>query len=268
MKNKLLLLAMLAALMLTACKHTKSHHDSNDEEEEEQAVGLIIDEEHFPDDAFRAFLLEQDFGRDSVLTAEEEENVYRLKMYHQDIRSLQGIEHFQHLGALLITGNPLEQLVLPRMEQLAILDCQCCELTKLDVTQCPRLNKLRCFLNKLTTLDLSNKPRLTELEAHDNLFTDLNLSGTDSLNVMDVSNNQLTRLDLSSQKNLHCIAIGGNPMDEEQMSAFINQLPKGVVNETGFDEHIEIIDPNISVGDRTLTPAQEQALEQKGWYHK
>ncbi len=265
MKNYLLLLALIAALMLTACKHTKSHHDS---ENDEQAEGIAINEENFPDDAFRAFLLEQDFGKDAILTAEEEENVYMLKMYHKEIRSLQGIGHFQHLGALLITGNPLEQLVLPRMEQLAILDCQCCELTKLDVTQCPRLNKLRCFLNKLTTLDLSNKPRLAELEAHDNLFTDLNLSGTDSLNVMDISNNQLTRLDLSSQKNLHCIAIGGNPMDEAQMNAFINQLPKGVVNETGFDEHIEIIDPNISVGDRTLTSAQEQALEQKGWYHK
>ena len=251
--------------MLTACKTTKGHGGS---ENDEQAEGIAINEENFPDDAFRACLLAEDFGKDAILTAEEEENVYRLKMYHKDIRSLQGIEHFQHLGALLITGNPLEQLVLPRMEQLAILDCQCCELTKLDVTQCPRLNKLRCFLKKLTTLDLSNKSRLEELEAHDNLFTDLNLSGSDSLNVIDVSNNQLTRLDLSSQKNLHCIAIGGNPMDEEQMSAFISQLPKGVVTETGFDEHIEIVAPNISVGDRTLTPAQEQALEEKGWSHR
>ena len=264
MRKEFTLFALLAALVLMACKTTKGHDGS---ENDEQAEGIAINEENFPDDAFRACLLAEDFGKDAILTAEEEENVYMLKMYHKDIRSLQGIEHFQHLGALLVTGNPLEQLVLPRMEQLAILECQCCELTKLDVTQCPRLNKLRCFLNKLTTLDLSNKPRLTELEAHDNQFTDLNLSGTDSLNVMDVSNNQLTRLDLSSQKNLHCIAIGGNPMDEEQMSAFISQLPKGVVDETGFDEHIEIIDPNISVGDRTLAPVQEQALEQKGWYH-
>nr|MCR5679652.1 hypothetical protein [Prevotella sp.] len=94
MKKLLILLTAVMALM--ACKHTKSHHDSDDEEEEE-AVGIPIDEEHFPDDAFRAFLLEQEFGEDAILSEEEQKETNRLRINNKDIHSLQGIEYFTHL---------------------------------------------------------------------------------------------------------------------------------------------------------------------------
>ena len=245
----------------------KKHHDWDDDEEEEEAVGIPIDEEHFPDDAFRAFLLEQEFGEDAILSEEEQKETNRLRINNKDIHSLQGIEYFTHLTVLQASGNPLGQLVMPRMEWLYTLDCQACQLTKLDVSQCPNIGVLRCFLNQLTTLDLSGKPSLRELEARDNLLAELTFKGTDSLNIIDVRNNRLIALDLSTQRNLNEVGIAGNPMDEAQTDRFISLLPKGVYEETGFDEHIEAIPPHVFVEEHTLTPAQEQMLEEKGWSH-
>ena len=268
MKNYLLLLALIVALMLTACKHTKSHHDGNDEEEEEQAVGLIIDEEHFPDDAFRALLLEKDFGEDAIITEEEMEDLYQLYIDDRGIRSLEGIDLLTNLGDLRISGNQFGNLVLPRMEELYRLYLIRCGLTGLDLSQCPSISDFRCIENdELTTLDLSNKPKLELLEVYENQLTSLNLEGSDSVLCMDVHQNQLTSLDLSAQRNLHYVNIGNNPMDEAQMDRFISQLPKGVQLDTSWSDHIEFEEPYISLGGHALTLAQEQMLEQKGWYH-
>ena len=268
MKNKLLLLAMLAALMLTACKHTKSHHGSNDEEEE-QAVGLIIDEEHFPDDAFRALLLEKDFGEDAIITEEEMEDLYQLYIDDRGIRSLEGIDLLTNLGDLRISGNQFGTLVLPRMEGLYRLYLIRCGLTGLDLSQCPNISDFRCIENDgLTTLDLSNKPKLELLEVYENQLTSLNLEGSDSVLCMDVHQNQFTSLDLSAQRNLHSVNIGHNPMDDAQFDRFISQLPKGVQMDMSWSDHIEFEEPYISLDGRALTPVQEQMLEQKGWEHR
>ena len=269
MKNYLLLLALMAALMLTACKHTKSHHDNNDEEEEEQAMGLPIDEEHFPDDAFRAFLLEKEFGEDAIITEEEMEELYQLYIDDRGIRSLEGIEYLTSLSDLRISGNQFGNLFLPRMEGLYRLYLIDCGLTGLDLSQCPSISDFRCINNDgLTMLDLSNKPKLELLEVYENQLTTLNLKGSDSVLCIDVHQNQFTSLDLSAQRNLHYVNIGNNPMDEAQMDRFISQLPKGVQLDTSWSDHIEFEEPYISLGDRTLTEAQEQVLEQKGWEHR
>ena len=54
-------------------------------------------------------------------------------------------------------------------------------------------------------------------------------------------------------------------MDETQLNYFLSQLPKGVKLDISWSDHIAFEDPYISLGDRTLTEAQEQMLKQTGW---
>lgn len=246
-----------------------SCHSRPPQEDEGPAVGIVIDATNFPDDQFRAYLLEQDFGKDSILTAKEQEDVREL-CFHGDIRSLQGIERFTHLEDLRMGPCTLGELTLPPLEQLYRLFCIDCQLTELDVSQCPNLVELKCTKNQLTRLDLSHLPKLEQLYAGENRLSEIVLEGTDSLFIIDVQQNQLTQFDLSKQKQPHCIFIAGNPMDAAQLDGFLSQLPEGVDMDQSWSDHIQFEEPYISLGERTLTDQQKQVMTSKRWtrYYK
>ncbi len=252
-------------ILLAVFFFSRQDIDDNNNETKETVTGVSIDKANFPDDVFRTYLLGLDFGKDSILTIEEQKKIDELSIPVSGIRSLQGIEHFPYLGGLRMSSQMLGQLTMPRMEELYRLYCIDCQLTWLDVSQCSNLVELKCSKNKITKLDVSHLSRLEQLYADENLLTEIMMEGTDSLFILDVHQNMFTKLDLSTQKNLHCVFLGDNPMNDTQLNTFLTTLPEGVKLDTSWSDHVMFEDPYVSLGNRTLTDAQKQMMEKKGW---
>ena len=111
--------------------------------------GIAIDEAHFPDAAFRAFVSENfDADADGFLSEEEAAAVTEISVSGiREIASLSGIAYFP---------------------SLAELGCASCALISLDVSENPALEALECGGNMLVCLDLNENTRLTSFDCEDN----------------------------------------------------------------------------------------------------
>lgn len=69
--------------------------------------GLMITKARFPDDNFRNWLLQQPFGRDSILTEDEISKVNQIDVTGKNIADLKGIEVFTALSSLKCSRNNL-----------------------------------------------------------------------------------------------------------------------------------------------------------------
>ena len=161
------------------------------------AFGIAIDKVNFPDENFRNWLLEQNYGEDGVLTAEEIPSVEKIDVSNKFISDLTGIEYFTSLKMLYCSSNDLTSLDVSKNTALTELDCSWNLLTSLDVSKNTALTSLNCSSNQLTSLDLSNNTALTELNCHSNKLTSLDLSKNTTLTVLYCYYNNLTSLDLS-----------------------------------------------------------------------
>lgn len=135
------------ASVLTACS-------SNEDNPVQPELKTNIDETKFPDDNFRNYLLEQDYGKDGVLTEAEIRNITVMDVSEKDIKSLKGIEYFTALDSL---------------------DCSVNELTTLDVSKNTALKKLNCGFNELTALDVSKNTALNVLTCCGNQISGQNM---------------------------------------------------------------------------------------------
>ena len=92
------------------------------------AQNIAINEENFPDENFRNWLLEQDYGADGVITEEEIARISEIHVFERSISSLKGIEHFT---------------------ALTDLRCSRKQLTALDVSNNTALTWLACHVNQI-----------------------------------------------------------------------------------------------------------------------
>ena len=161
------------------------------------AFGIAIDKVNFPDENFRNWLLEQNYGEDGVLTAEEIPSVEKIDVSNKFISDLTGIEYFTSLKMLYCSSNDLTSLDVSKNTALTELDCSWNLLTSLDVSKNTALTKLNCYNNKLTLLDLSKNTALTSLDCNTNVLTSLDLSKNTALTSLNCHSNNLTSLDLS-----------------------------------------------------------------------
>ena len=177
--------------------------------------GLPIDEEHFPDEAFRAYVAEKfDGDGNGYLNDEEIAAITEIDVSMMGISSLQGIEYFPELTVLLCLDNELTALDLSRNPKLEMLDCSFNSLTALDVTQNPALTSIDCSENAITALDVTNNPALEGLFCYGNEIAALDLSGNAALQVLDCSTNRLTALNLSGNPGLVILECYGNSIAE------------------------------------------------------
>ena len=161
-------------------------------------VRIAIDKENFPDDNFREFLLNQDYGWDGVLTEREIMNITEIDVYDMDISSLQGIEYFTALTVLDCDDNELTTLDISKNTALVKLYCSWNHLTSLDITNNVALKRLLCYDNELTSLDVSKNTALTYLDCEDNKITALDVSMCTELESLTCGYNELTQLDISN----------------------------------------------------------------------
>ena len=214
---------------------------------------VMINETTFPDEIFRKWVLNQEYGKDGILTEKEIAGVTFMNLFPQNliavghIKSLKGIEYFTAVTKIVCSmnelteldlskntaltwlecyGNHLTKLDLSKNTALTTLDCNGNELTALNVLDCASLSSLRCDNNRLTQLDMSENTELSSLVCNNNLLTQLDVSKNTELTELRCHENQLTALDLSKNKKLKTLRTYHNPINGVAMDALIESLPK------------------------------------------
>ena len=275
------MLWMLAAILIcgasvfTACS-------SNDDNPFQPVVQVGIDKTNFPDDNFWNYLLEQDYGKDGVLTEAEIRNITVMDVSEKEIKSLKGIEYFTALRTLNCSDNELTELDISGNTALDTLDCSYNELTALDVSKNTALTYLSCDDNKLTALDISKNTALTSLSCDDNKLTALDISkntaltrlycGFNELTSLDISKNtaltylycgfnELTSLDLSKNMALENLLCFKNQISGQNMDALIGSLRQNESEEFCAFYVMDGNEPNQNV----CTKSQAAAAKAKGW---
>ena len=168
-----------------------------------------IDADHFPDEAFRNYLLNAnrylettkiDENGDHKLSEVERNAVDTIKVtdgYNgQKLTSLQGIEFFPNLLYLYCDENNLTSLNVSKNKKLKELYCDENNLNSLDVSQNTALEDLICSQNNLTSLDVGNNAALINLVCWKNQLTSLDVSNNPELKFLNCEQNQLTSLNV------------------------------------------------------------------------
>ena len=266
---KLLLFAMLLGMPLAV-----------------SAQDVEINETNFPDENFRSYLLEQNYGADGVLTEEERMSVRRIDVstlgaIGKEISSLKGIEYFTALTELNCGYNRLTTLDVSKNTALTGLYCGSNQLTTLDMSNNTALIHLHCFDNQLTALDVSENTALSILGCANNPLTALNVSGCTALTFLSCDHTQLTTLDVSnniSLINLHC---NDNPLTSLNVSndmaltelwCYHNQIQGAAMDylidclpQTKNGEMRMLYDNSSIDEGNVCTKAQVAAAKAKGW---
>ena len=243
------------------------------------ADDIPVNSTTFPDENFRNWVLEQDYGQDGMLTEAEIVGVNEIAVSDRNIASLKGIEYFTALTELYCFSNQLTALDVSKNTALKVLDCSLNQLTALDVSKNTALTKLFCSMNQLAALDVSKNTALTNLDCSDNQLTALdlskntaltglvcdenqltalNVSKNTALTVLYCLDNQLTALDVSKNTALTELYCDGNQINETEMSNLVESLP---ANNGKF--HVK--DLNDANEQNVITTEQVAAAKAKGW---
>ena len=153
---------------------------------------VVIDEGSFPDAKFRAWIIQQSYGQDYLLTAAEMDGIKSLYVNNKQIADLTGIENFT---------------------KLTILNCSQNQLTTLDVTRLTALRQLSCAQNKLEALDLSQNTSLVSLNCSQNQLKQLDLSSNNNLNTVQCYSNMLKPIHIKDLFDQHLPDRSGNALE-------------------------------------------------------
>ncbi len=176
---------------------------------------IPVDADRFPDDAFRAFILDTvDADGDGLLSGEEirgTEEMYATGLT-TPIASLQGIEYFTELTVLNCSGNLLESLDVSYNTELRTLACFDNHLASLDLRNNERLETLGCSGNRLAFLDLNAQRALTCLECYDNVLEAVNVGSCSLLKELRCEHNSISELNLYGNPALALLTCHGNAL--------------------------------------------------------
>ena len=182
-------------------------------------TSVSINATNFPDETFRAYLLNQSWGKDGLLTASEIQSITSLKMrgikyLTTGLKSLKGIEYFTALKELYCYENELTSLDVSKNTALTDLNCSYNQLTELNVSKNTALKYLNCISNQLTELDVSKNTALEELYCSNNQLTTLDVSKNTALTSLRCYSNQLIALDVSKNTAIEILDCSRNELNE------------------------------------------------------
>ena len=183
----------------------------------EEKKGIKIDENTFPDENFRAYILKKiDKDGDGYLSETEIAETTSITCGARSISSLKGIEYFVNAQSIDCRGNNLTQLDVSKNTALEDLDCGENNLTQLDVSKNIYLRSLACFENNLTQLDVSKNTVLETLACQQNNLTQLDVSK--NVWYLNCYNNNLTQLDVSKNVTLWYLYCDNNNLTQLDIS--------------------------------------------------
>ncbi len=179
---------------------------------------IIINEDNFPDDVFRAWISNNcDTDGNGILQEAEINAVTTIDVSGTwdnpgMISTIDGIEFFNTLLYLDCSHNQLTNIDVSQNTKLKCLYCFSNDLTSLDVSRNTDLEILECGYNPICNLDTSRNTGLTHLYCYDNQLTSLDVSQNTSLVFLECSSNQLGALNVSNNTSLVSLAIGYNQL--------------------------------------------------------
>ena len=199
----LMLTAGITASLLSACNPAQATIEITEAVTEPIVQEIAINQEHFPDEAFRVYVSATfDTNNDGVLDQGEIDEVTEIIVPEAGISSLQGLEYFTELTRLECNSNSLTQLNLSHNEKLQSVLCSGNQLTELDARACPELKYLVCNNNKLTSLDISGNQKLLSLQCVNNQLKALDISNNQELDMLTCELNSITELNLSANPHI------------------------------------------------------------------
>ena len=200
---------------------------------------ILLDQAHFPNNAFRAFISSTyDTNGNGVLAWDEYRDVTRMNASNIGAGSLTGIQYFLHLTSLNasgnlfytvdLSGNPsLQELILEDNPNLYTLDVSSLSRLKIlrvsgcglhsapDLSHNPELRDFYCANMGLTSLDVSDNGKLDRLDCSHNALTALDVTDNPLLTTLRCNSNRLLALDLSGNTQLKTLECQHNETEAE-----------------------------------------------------
>lgn len=192
-------------------------------QEDDEEYVVEINEENFPDENFRNYLLQQSYGEDGILTKTEmRDQVFGMDVHSMGIKDLTGIEYFVNLSYLNCSNNELTALDVSALLYLDALICYNNQIAYLDVSKNSRLKNLYCDGNPLTELDFSKNPNLLWLTCDNTGITALDLSFCPKLTHLYCRKNPLVSVNLEECTKLKKIFLGNNQLNHIRIPDNLN----------------------------------------------
>lgn len=186
---------------------------------------VAINDDHFSDDVFRAYVSEHfDKNKDGVLSPEEIANVKSIAVNDARIESLKGIEHFPDLVHLWCYACNISELDVSANTKLVYLQCNENQLTTLDVSNNPSLRELYCQDNNIESLILGNNGSMTHVDCSNNNLSSIDVTGCSGLTNLICKYNNLTELDIRNNQNLYGVYCGNNNISSIKTSVHPNLI--------------------------------------------
>lgn len=229
-KSFILIAVFVAAMAFIMMRGTIDTHA--------QEGDIPIDEVHFPDEAFRAYLKNSIAqGRDVLTKAECEavvimdiagydeevglenylERDREVRKICHDIKSIEGIQYFVNLQILNCRDTNLQEIDLGKCPNMISFDN--CQLKSLSLPAGSKIQSISVSKNPLTQLDVKNGNSLTYLNCRDCQLDGLDLSGCPKLESLDCEGNNLTGIDVSVCPQLQLFSCRNNRLTSLDVSA-------------------------------------------------
>lgn len=106
--------------------------------------------------------------------------------------------------------STLTNVTLGNLPEVTWLQLGFTNVSTIDISGLPKLDRFVSQLDKLTSLDTSGNPVLKTLELASNSISNLDISASIMLESLSVSSNQLTSLDVSNNPKLKTISLSNN----------------------------------------------------------
>lgn len=195
------------------------------------------------------YLIQQGFDSgavDGVIPYSNAQRITRLDLRNLDINSVEGIEKFQNLEYLDLSGNDdltgyfwwyeenqslktfkaagtkiesfviyaskLETVDFSNNRNLTKLELLGARMKNLNVNGATDLEYLRVNGGSMTSVDLSTQSELKELTITSNKLSSINLTNLSRLNLLELTGNSLTSIDLTKNPSLLEVYIGNNKL--------------------------------------------------------
>lgn len=216
-----------------------------------------IDEDHFPDQLFRNYVLTDfDENEDKMLSKEEAEEYSGICLGSDfKVKDLTGIQYFPKLSRLECHSNLLTSIDVSKNVALERLVLNGTQLTELDLSSNTALKYLLCGRNSFSTVDLGNNSELEQCYLFNNNLESLDVSKNTKLTVLDCEGNKLSGLDLSSNVALRALCIYDNDFE----SVDLRNNPK--LKEVVYDDGVEVL-RNVEISEDVFSdPAFENYIK-------
>ena len=182
------------------------------------AADVKIDESHFPDSVFRAYVKTFDSDSDGALSDAERDKVTVIDVENKAIKDLTGLGQFPALKELHANFVPVTELDVSGNAALEVLECHGCALSALIVSHNPALRILKCGRNQIGKLDVRKNPKLEELYCTFNKLIGLNVTKNPKLKVLDCSENGIASLNVSANPKLVTLECADNRLEKLDLS--------------------------------------------------